>query len=106
MKDFKGTEGKLSYEFTPLSSFSPKGHITIKAGEQGTPIAILPMPVGGIVKTAEQRQYANAKLFTMSKIVLAELEHVVKALETVSSMGATKSIIEHAKQVIIETKTL
>lgn len=36
--------------------------------------------------------------------LVEELTHVVKALETVSSFGATTPIIEHAKQLLTEIK--
>ena len=36
--------------------------------------------------------------------LVEELEHVVKALEVVSSFGATKPIIEHAKEIITKHK--
>lgn len=43
---------------------------------------------------------ANAQLIAAAPELLEELQHVVKALEVVASFGATKPIIEHAKQVI------
>lgn len=52
---------------------------------------------------------ANAELIIKAvnnhNRLVEELTHVVKALETVSSFGATTPIIDHAKQLLAELKT-
>jgi len=80
--EFKGTKGKMYCEYTELSSISPYGQITIKVGEAGTPIAALPIPLGG----AKERQFSNAKL-------LASAPELLKALQGMVS-GTTKEFAE------------
>jgi hypothetical protein len=54
-------------------------------------------------------QCANAELIIKAvnnhDRLVNELEHVVKSLEAVSSLGATTPIIDHAKQLLTELKS-
>lgn len=96
------TKADWFYEFNHLSSVSPNGHFMIKAGDVGTPIAMLPMPLGGI--NTLEKQKANARLISAAPDLLAACEQCVNALEVVSSFGATTPIIARAKQAINKAK--
>ena len=50
-------------------------------------------------RTVEEAN-ANTILFSKAPELLEELKHVVRALKTVSSFGATTSIIENAEKLI------
>lgn len=56
------TKGKAYYEFNPISAISPNGQFTIKIGEVGLPIGLLPVPLGGI--NGKGKQETNAKLIS------------------------------------------
>lgn len=49
---------------------------------------------------------ANALLISKAPEMMEELKHLVRALKTVSSFGATASIIEHAENLIKEATEL
>lgn len=69
-------KGMWFYEFNPLSSVSPNGQFTIKAGEIGLPIAMLPLPIGGI--NTYEKQEANAKLISAAPKLLDLLKRFVE----------------------------
>ena len=70
-KEFKGTKGEWYHEFTSLSQFSPNGHSIIKAGKVGTPVAVLPMPIGGV--NSKERNISNAQLIAAAPDMLEAL---------------------------------
>lgn len=48
----------------------------------------------------------NAKLISKAPEMFEEIKHLVRALKTVSSFGATQPIIEHAEQLLKEATEL
>lgn len=79
-KEFKGTKGEWYHEFTSLSQYSPNGHSTIKAGIAGTPVALLPMPIGGI--NTKERNISNAHLIAAAPELLDALRVCWASLKT------------------------
>lgn len=72
MENFKGTTGKWYFEASKLSSISPNGEFKIKAGKVGTPVAILPLPIG----RNGDKQFANAKLISKAPEMLEMLKEL------------------------------
>lgn len=96
------TKGEWYYEFNPLSPICEKGQFTIKAGEVGRPIAMLPMPNGGI--DAKAKQEANAKLIAAAPDLLEALERCKEALKVVCSSKVTPFITQAEKAIDKATK--
>lgn len=85
MKDFKGTEGKWYSEFYELPLFSPNGHSIIKAGGVGTPVAIVPMPIGGV--NSKERNIANANLIAAAPDLLEALIGILDYEDRMADKG-------------------
>ncbi|WPZ08734.1 hypothetical protein [Roseivirga spongicola] len=83
MKEFKGTKGEWWTKFSELSLLSPEGESIVKAGEIGTPVCILPMPLGGIDTKA--KNIANAQLIAAAPQLLEALDKASKALKNIKS---------------------
>lgn len=64
------------YEFTPLSGFSPNGHFVVKAGKNGRPLCIIPMPLGGIDTKQKQEEVA---------IMMSAVPQLIKACAKITS---------------------
>ena len=94
---FKGTVGKWRFNKDSLSSLSPNGQFTIKAGKIGTPVAILPLPIG---KNGD-RQLANAKLIAAAPELLESLQYCLKALKAITILKQPETIIK-ATELAIE----
>ena len=93
---FKGTQGKWNLEKNSLSSLSPKGQFTIKAGEAGTPIAILSLPLGN----SGAKQLENAKLIAAAPDLLEALFYTLKALDAITIVRKPEAIIKAAELAI------
>ncbi len=93
---FKGTEGQWRFNKDTLSSISPNGQFTIKAGEAGTPVAILPLPIG----RNGDRQLANAKLMAAAPELLISLQYCLKALKAITILSQPETIITAAENAI------
>ncbi|MDV3882946.1 hypothetical protein CMU04_06395 [Elizabethkingia anophelis] len=65
---------KLFKEFNPLPTISPKGHYTIKSGKTGTPVAMLPIPQGGV--NGKERIEIYTELLVQSKAMAKTLIEV------------------------------
>lgn len=79
MLEFKGTKGEWFNSFNKFSQISPNGESIIKAGEVGTPVAVLPMPLGG--KNTKERNEANAKLIAVAPNLLKALQDINNAFD-------------------------
>lgn len=89
------------YEFTELSSLSPNGQYTVKSGDVGLPICVIPMPIGG-VKT-KQKQEAKARKISSVNDLLEALEKVTSDLfYQIESKHGAKAASEYLS--IIEAK--
>lgn len=84
---FKGTKGQWYTEFNPISSVSPNGQFTVKAGEIGTPVCMLPMPLGGINTTEKLK--ANASLISAAPEMLELLQSIMNTSEDFGREGCT-----------------
>lgn len=89
MEKFKGTKGKWEAWLSGSSYYVAN----LKGKEYRD---ILNIDNIGNIDEVE----ANAQLIAAASELLSELQHVVKALETVSSFGATTPIINRAKSII------
>ncbi len=74
------TPGPWNYDFNPLSSVSPNGQFNIKAGEVGTPICMMPMPLGGI--NPKEKQEANAMLISAAPDMLKVLDEFIEGTDS------------------------
>jgi hypothetical protein len=94
------TQGKWNFGFNPYSQVSPRGQFTIKAGEVGTPVCILPIADGiGIIESTNKAQ-ANAKLIAGAPTMLETLKTIESVLNEWNKDGKYTNLIEHAKQAI------
>lgn len=84
-KIMANTDKKWYYEFSKFSSISPNGQFTVKAGEVGVPICILPMPIGGI--NPKEKQEANAKLIAAAPELLEACERALLILKIIRERG-------------------
>lgn len=90
MTEFKGTKGKWSIgeqDQYGIQIWCNQSHYVARAYH------------GGSDRTDDETN-ANAQLIATAPELLSELQHAVKALEAVSSFGATRPIIESAKRII------
>lgn len=85
-KQFKGTQGKWKY--------------CENWDDDSIEIGTCDIHNIALVNKEHEEAKANAQLIAAAPELLEELQHTVKALEVVASFGATKPIIERAKQVI------
>lgn len=83
----KHTGNEWYSEFSSIPTFSPNGHTTVKSGEVGTPICVIPMPIGGI--NTKEKHEANVKLIENApKLVqIAEMFH--------DHLGSKESIVKN-----------
>lgn len=81
---------KWYYEFTQLSSISPNGQFTIKVGEVGTPIAILPVPIGR--KDGKEQQEQVAKFITASPELFKQLNKLFAASTLLAPLIGAKKV--------------
>lgn len=87
------------YEFNPFSAVSENGQFTVKAGEVGTPICMLPMPYGGI--NTREKQESNAKKLAAVPEMIDCLKDVIEAFPPTSEMTEKQiDVFQYAESII------
>lgn len=89
------------YEFYPVSSISPNGHFTVKAGKVGVPVCIIPMPLGGV--NTKEKQAKKAKLIsTIPQIMRALLKVLETEYGCAPSVGYMDEIKKQCESAILK----